>query len=68
MSTRLSMMFGTAVAGGIHSEVDLGNQLDGDIRPSLDPRTMYTACLDWLGLDPVAALGKRYDEVALLRT
>jgi uncharacterized protein (DUF1501 family) len=64
----MSMMLGAAVQGGIHSAVDLGDQLDGDVRPSLDPRTMYTACLDWLGLDPVAALGKRYDEVALLRT
>ncbi|MCU1395453.1 MAG: putative arylsulfatase family enzyme twin-arginine signal [Ilumatobacteraceae bacterium] len=64
----LSMMFGGTVVGGIQSAVDLGNQLDGDVRPSLDPRTMYTACLDWLGLDPVAALGKRYDQVALLKT
>jgi uncharacterized protein (DUF1501 family) len=63
----MSMMFGGAVDGGIHGEIDLGNQLDGDVRPTLDPRTMYTACLDWLGLDPVAALGKRFDEVKLLR-
>jgi len=27
---------------------------------------MYTACLDWLGLDPVVALGQRYDDVPLL--
>ena len=63
----MSMMLGGSVVGGIQSAVDLGNQLDGDVRPSLDPRTMYTACLDWLGLDPVAALGKRYDEVKLLK-
>ena len=63
----MSMMLGGGVVGGIQSAVDLGNQLDGDVRPSLDPRTMYTACLDWLGLDPVAALGKRYDEVKLLK-
>ena len=62
----LSMMFGGAVIGGIHSEIDLGDQLDGDVRPTLDPRTMYTACLDWLGLDPVVALGQRYDDVKLL--
>ncbi|MCU1397649.1 MAG: putative arylsulfatase family enzyme twin-arginine signal, partial [Acidimicrobiales bacterium] len=64
----MSMMFGGRVNGGIHGDVDLGDQLDGDVRPTLDPRTMYTACLDWLGLDPVATLGKRYDGVALLRT
>lgn len=62
----LSMLFGGAVIGGIHSEIDLGDQLDGDVRPTLDPRTMYTACLDWLGLDPMVALGQRYDEVKLL--
>jgi uncharacterized protein (DUF1501 family) len=64
----MSMLFGAAVHGGIHSEVDLGDQLEGDVRPTVDPRTMYTACLDWLGLDPVTALGKRYDDLALLRT
>ena len=62
----MSMMFGGAVVGGIHGEIDLGDQLDGDVRPTLDPRTMYTACLDWLGLDPVVALGKRFDTVTLL--
>ena len=62
----MSMMFGGAVIGGIHSEIDLGDQLDGDVRPTLDPRTMYTACLDWLGLDPVVALGQRYDELKLI--
>ena len=62
----LSMMFGPMVAGGIHGAVDLGDLLDGDIRPSLDPRTLYTACLDWLGADVETSLGKRYDQVALL--
>ena len=62
----LSMMFGGRVIGGVHSEIDLGAQLDGDVRPTLDPRTMYTACLVWLGLDPVVALGRRYDDVKLL--
>lgn len=63
----MSMLFGTGIQGGIHGEIDLGNQLDGDVRPTVDPRTMYTACLDWLGLDPVTALGRRYDDLALLR-
>ena len=63
----LSMMFGPMVKGGVLTTVDLGDQLDGDVRPVLDPRTMYTACLDWLGADVEHALGKRYDEVKLLR-
>ncbi len=62
----LSMMFGPMVVGGVLTTVDLGNQLDGDVRPVLDPRTMYTACLDWIGADAAAALGKRYDELNLI--
>ena len=53
----LSMMFGPMVKGGVLTTVDLGDQLDGDVRPVLDPRTMYTACLDWIGADPTASLG-----------
>ncbi len=63
----LSMMFGPMLNGGVLSGIDLGDQLDGDVRPTIDPRTMYTACLDWLGMDPEVALGQRYDEVSLLR-
>jgi uncharacterized protein (DUF1501 family) len=59
---------GSAVVPGLHGSVDLGNLLDGDVRPTVDPRTLYTACLDWLGADVEAALGRRYDEVQLLRT
>lgn len=63
----MSMMIGPMVRSGVLSGIDLGDPLDGDVRPTLDPRTMYTACLDWLGLDPDQALGRRYDEVTLLR-
>ncbi|MEO6123540.1 MAG: DUF1501 domain-containing protein [Ilumatobacteraceae bacterium] len=63
----MSMMFGPMVRGGVLTDIDLGEQLDGDVRPTVDPRTMYTACLDWLGMDVEASLAQRYDEVALLR-
>ena len=63
----MSMMFGPMVRGGVITDIDLGDQLDGDVRPTIDPRTMYTACLDWLGMDVEGALGQRFDEVALLR-
>jgi len=63
----MSMMFGPMVRSGVLTDIDLNNQLDGDVRPTMDPRTMYTACLDWLGADVEHALGKRYDEVKLLR-
>jgi hypothetical protein len=51
----------------MHGDVDLGNLLDGDVRPNIDPRSLYTVCLDWLGADVERILGRRYDEVSLLR-
>jgi uncharacterized protein (DUF1501 family) len=62
----LSLVVGP-VNPGVHGELDLGSLQDGDLRPSVEPRTLYTACLDWLGFDPAVALGRRYDDVALLR-
>jgi uncharacterized protein (DUF1501 family) len=63
-----TFLAGPAVAGGLHGAIDLGDLLDGDVRPTMDPRTIYTAALDWLGADVEAALGRRYDEVALLQS
>ncbi len=62
----VSFAAGNGVQGGVYGEVDFGNLLDGDVRPTIDPRTLYTACLDWIGADPVKVLGKRYDDVKLL--
>ena len=63
----VSFVMGDGVAGGMLGQVDLGDLLDGDVRPVVDPRVVFTAALDWLGADPAAALGRRYDEVRLLR-
>ena len=63
-----SFLVGPAVVPGLHGDLDLGHLLDGDVRPTVDPRTLYTACLDWLGADVEAALGRRYDDLALLQT
>lgn len=62
----ISFLLGHGVKGGLYGDTDLADQLDGDVRPGIDPRTLYTACLDWIGADPTAVLGKRYDEVRLL--
>lgn len=62
-----TFLAGPAVAGGLHGSIDLGDLLDGDVRPTIDPRTIYTAALDWLGAEAEAALGRRYDDVTLLR-
>ena len=64
----VSFAVGPGVKGGVVGEVDLTDLLDGDVRPTVDPRTLYTACLDWIDADAAAALGKRYDEVQLLAT
>ena len=63
----LSFVLGNAVQGGLYGSADLGDLLDGDIRPVIDPRAMYTACLDWLGADVEAVLGRRYDGLSVLR-
>ena len=63
----LSIVLGDAVQGGRYGSADLGDLLDGDIRPVIDPRAMYTACLDWLGADVEAVLGRRYDSLSVLR-
>ncbi len=63
----LSLVLGHPIMGGMHGEVDLGNLLEGDVRPSLDPRSLYTVCLDWIGADVDKVLGKRYDQLKLLK-
>ena len=63
----LSFAVGTGVRGGLRGEVDLGNLLDGDVRPNLDPFGLFTACLDWIGADAEHVLGRRVDALDLLR-
>ncbi len=62
----VSFAVGPGVKGGVVGTVDLTDLLDGDVRPTVDPRTLYTACLDWIGADAAGVLGKRYDEVPIL--
>ena len=61
----VSLLLGP-VRPGIQGALDLGDLQDGDVRPAVDPRVLYTAALDWLGADPGEILGRRYDDVALL--
>lgn len=62
----LSLAVGSGVRGGVFGEVDLGDLLDGDIRPSVAPQALFTRCLDWLGVDADQILGTRDDSLALL--
>lgn len=61
-----SLLMGRSVCPGLHGTIDTDDLLDGDLRPLIDPRTMFTACLDWLGADVEPILGRRYDEIPLL--
>jgi uncharacterized protein (DUF1501 family) len=62
----VAFVLGTKIAAGVHGEIDLTNLLNGDLKPSIDPRTIYTACLDWIGAEADTVLGKRYDDTKLL--
>ncbi len=66
-SAGLSLLMGSGVRGGMYGEVDLRDLVDGDVRPTIDPLVLYTACLDWLGADAMQVLGRRDDSVSLLR-
>ena len=63
----VSFLMGNAVNGALFGALDTGDLFDGDLRPQLDPRLMFTACLDWLGGDVDQILGKRYEDIALLK-
>ncbi|WP_395152778.1 DUF1501 domain-containing protein [Ilumatobacter sp.] len=63
----VSFLMGNSVNGALFGALDTSDLLDGDLRPQLDPRLMFTACLDWLGGDVEQILGKRYEEIALLK-
>lgn len=62
----VSFAVGKHVMGGVFGDSDLGNLLEGDVRPVVDPRALYTNCLDWIGADAEQVLGRRYGDLALL--
>lgn len=62
----VSFLMGTGVVPGVHGTLGTDELLDGDLRPVLDPRLLFTTCLDWIGGDADAILGGRWDETPLL--
>ena len=62
----VAFVLGTKIKAGVHGQIDMTNLLNGDLKPSIDPRTIYTACLDWIGAQAETVLGKRYDDTKLL--
>ena len=62
----VSFVLGTKIKPGIQGDADLANQINGDVKAGIDPRTIYTGCLDWIGGDAATVLGKRYDDIKIL--
>lgn len=62
----VSLVMADSLAGAQFGSLDTGDLLDGDLRPQIDPRSLLTACLDWLGGDVEQILGRRHDEIQLL--
>ncbi len=62
----VSFVMGESVNGALYGSIDTADLLDGDLRPVVDPRSLFTTCLDWLGADVERILGRRYDEIALV--
>jgi uncharacterized protein (DUF1501 family) len=62
----VSFLMGDSINAGLYGALDTGDLLNGDLRPQIDPRVLFTTCLDWLGGDVEQILGNRYDELTLL--
>ena len=62
----VSFVMGSSIRPGVHGRTDADDLVDGDMRPIIDPRSLFTTCLDWLGADVERILGDRYDDVSLL--
>lgn len=65
----LSLLIGSNVAGGLHSESPSLTDLDvhGSLIPTVDLRRLYAAVLDnWLGGDSNAVLGKTFDPLGVI--
>ncbi len=59
---------GPMVNGGIHGDLDLRDLVDGDVRSTIDARTLYANALDWLEAPTDDLLNDQYDRLNLLRT
>ncbi|MGH9244483.1 MAG: DUF1501 domain-containing protein [Acidimicrobiales bacterium] len=58
---------GVGVRGGVVGDVDLGHLVDGDLRPTIDVRSLYSVALDWLGGPVDEVVGRPFDGYGILR-
>lgn len=64
----LAIVAGAGVAGGqVVGEADLGDLVRGDLRSTIDARSVYSVALDWLGGPVDEVLGGTFDRLGLLR-
>jgi uncharacterized protein (DUF1501 family) len=60
----VQFVVGPAVNGGVYGQYDLGALDDGDLPARVDPGSLYTLGLDWLGAPVEEILGRRFDTLA----
>ncbi|MGE0877849.1 MAG: DUF1501 domain-containing protein [Acidimicrobiia bacterium] len=65
-AANVQFVIGPKVKGGVYGQLDLANLQNGDLRPTIDTRSLYTIGLDWLGADVTGVLDKRYDTLGVI--
>jgi uncharacterized protein (DUF1501 family) len=62
----VQFVVGPAVRGGVYGQYDLGALDDGDLPPRVDPGSLYSLALDWLGAPVEEILDRRYDTLGVI--
>jgi uncharacterized protein (DUF1501 family) len=62
----VQFVVGPAVKGGVYGQYDLGALDDGDLPARVDPGSLYTLALDWLGAPVEEILGRRFDTLGVV--
>jgi len=63
----LQFLFGRDVNGwDVHGELDLANQVNGDVPTKVDERSVYAEVLDWLGGPTDEILGQSFERIGVL--
>jgi uncharacterized protein (DUF1501 family) len=57
---------GALAAQTVVGDADLSDLVEGDLRPTIDVRSLYAVALDWLGGPTDDVLGRSYDRFGLL--
>jgi uncharacterized protein (DUF1501 family) len=64
----VQFLVGPAVKGGVIGDVNLANLDDGDLRGTIDPRSLYSTALGWLGADAQQVLGGSYPDLGVVKS